>query len=152
MSEIAIREVENLRTISLARLEARDDLSELAKLEEQRLINSEADLKVSSMKIAKEIDLAAARRRTAEAVEAGNIAQINAQKVSRKAKEAQITQEQAKTQATIDGIDARERAATAAVARESAQAQRRRHRNTSTRHSSRRSGQSASTREATLRA
>ena len=75
------------------------------------------------MKIAKEIDLAAARRRTAEAVEAGNIAQINAQKVSRKAKEAQITQEQAKTQATIDGIDARERAATAAAARESAQAQ-----------------------------
>ena len=123
MSEIAIREVENLRTISLARLEARDDLSELAKLEEQRLINSEADLKVSSMKIAKEIDLAAARRRTAEAIEAGNIAQINAQKVSRKAKEAQITQEQAKTQATIDGIDARERAATAAAARESAQAQ-----------------------------
>ena len=122
-NEIAIQEVENLRTISLARLEARDDLDELVKLEKQRLINSEADLKVSTMKIAKEIDLAAARRRTAEAVKAGRVADINAQKVSKTAKSAQIAQEHEKTRVVMDGIDAREKAATTAVARQSAQAQ-----------------------------
>jgi TP901 family phage tail tape measure protein len=117
-TELAVQKLENIRTISLARLEAQTDLDELEKLEESRRINAELDEQVQARRIEGLAELNNKRHEVIEATEKEAIATIRNKDISSQAKDALIKAEEEKTRVKVAELDKRTKAETDAITRE----------------------------------
>lgn len=117
-TEIAVQKLENIRTVSLAQLEAQTDLSELAKLEESRRINAEADEQIQARRIEGLAELSNKRHEVIAATEKEAIATIRSKNISNQAKDALIKAEEEKTRVKVAEVDKRTKAESDAIAKQ----------------------------------